>query len=525
MLNLKSFPLPAEKKATAAHRWPLLTLAAAGAVWLIVINQLRFEWSINPQYSYGWTVPFLGLYLFLQRWSTRPPAGPSRAPLALLAITALLAFSLLPMRLIQEANPDWRLISWAMALMLACLTLCALFHAGGWPWVAHFAFPVLFILVAVPWPVPLETRLVQGLMRTNASIVVEGLAWLGFPAAQHGNIIQIGSMQVGVEEACSGVRSLQATLMISLFLGELYRLGVARRCLLVALGFGVAFLCNVARTFFLVQLSASQGTSGLAKWHDTAGLTVLAASVASLLLLAQLLRTKRAAVADAAAPDDVAGRCARPLPARALVALIAWLLIVEATTEVWYRSHESAALKNPAWSIDWPQAGMRFKKIEISDTARAILKYNEGEAASWTNPDGSSWMAFFLRWFPGRTAAQLATAHGPGVCLPATGMTMRSDLGIRPLRLKGIDLPFHTYVFDYNQRPLHVFYCLWEDRARDGRNPKIGESLTQAKRLRAVRGGVRNTGQQVLEIAVLGYDSQSQAEAALVRQLEEMIRL
>jgi exosortase len=524
MLNLKSFPLPAEKGASTARRWPWLTLAAVGALWLIVINQLRFEWSINPQYSYGWTVPFLGLYLFLKRWSTRPPLGPSRAPLALAVIVALLAFSLMPMRLIQEANPDWRLISWAMALMLAGLTLCALFHAGGWPWVAHFAFPVLFILVAVPWPVPLETRLVQGLMRTNASIAVEGLAWLGFPAAQHGNIIQIGSMQVGVEEACSGVRSLQTTLMISLFLGELYQLGVARRCLLVALGFGVAFLCNVARTFFLVLLSTSRGTDALAKWHNTAGLAVLAGSVAGLLLLAQLLRTKRAAEANAAEPD-VAGRRARPLPVRALVALIAWLLLVEAATEVWYRSHESAALKNPAWSIDWPQSGARFKKIEISDTARAILKYNKGEAAAWANPDGSSWMAFFLRLLPGRTAAQLATAHGPGICLPATGIAMRSDLGIRPLQLRGIVLPFHAYVFEYNQRPLHVFYCLWEDRARDGGNPKIGDAITYATRLRAVRGGVRNTGQQVLEIAVLGYDSESQAETALVRQLEEMIRL
>jgi exosortase/archaeosortase family protein len=41
---------------------------------------------------------------------------------------------------------------------------------------------------------------------------------------------------IGIEEACSGVRSFQATLMISLFLGELYSFNTARRVLLVIAG-------------------------------------------------------------------------------------------------------------------------------------------------------------------------------------------------------------------------------------------------------------------------------------------------
>src|ERR1044071_7546617 len=88
-------------------KWSGLGLLALAALWLGLINQLRTEWSINPQYSYGWGVPFLALYLFLQRWKARPDPAPP-GPLRVHATSAgILAFFLLPIRLVQEANPDW----------------------------------------------------------------------------------------------------------------------------------------------------------------------------------------------------------------------------------------------------------------------------------------------------------------------------------------------------------------------------------------------------------------------------------
>jgi hypothetical protein len=55
------------------------------------------------------------------------------------------------------------------------------------------------------------------------------LGWLGVAALQHGNVIEVATGNVGIDKACSGIRSFQATLMISLFLGKLYRLNMTRR--------------------------------------------------------------------------------------------------------------------------------------------------------------------------------------------------------------------------------------------------------------------------------------------------------
>jgi len=83
--------------------------------------------------------------------------------------------------------------------------------------------------VAVPWPVRIEQIVIQDLMRVVTAINVTFLQLAGVPALQHGNVIEVGTGFIGIEEACSGVRSIQATLMVSLFLGELYSFTISRR--------------------------------------------------------------------------------------------------------------------------------------------------------------------------------------------------------------------------------------------------------------------------------------------------------
>ena len=113
---------------------------------------------------------------------------------------------------------------------------------------------------------------------------------------------------VGIDEACSGIRSFQATLMISLFLGELYALSVRRRALCVLAGFGLAFVFNVGRTLLLTEVASAKGIGAIASWHDPAGVTILVACFLSVWALARLLahQAQKAASLRAAAggPDE-----------------------------------------------------------------------------------------------------------------------------------------------------------------------------------------------------------------------------
>src|SRR5947209_12035509 len=118
----------------------VFTICAFGVVWLELIKQLKPEWWLNPQYNYGLVVPLLSLYLFWKRWRTRPAPTASSLRVFAICVIALAATLFLPVRFIAEANPDWRLLSWAIALLIASSSVSSLYLAGGRPWLSHFAF-------------------------------------------------------------------------------------------------------------------------------------------------------------------------------------------------------------------------------------------------------------------------------------------------------------------------------------------------------------------------------------------------
>jgi exosortase len=511
---------PAEKKSA----WPLiLALGCFGLLWLETINHLKGEWSFNPQYAYGWGVPFLALYLFWRRWSTRPaPARPGQRlwPTALVIFCALIFF---PIRFLSEANPDWRLLSWAFSVVAVLITANCIFLAGGKPWLRHFAFPILFFLVAVPWPTHLEQFIVQQLMQVETAINVSMLNLVGIPAVQQGNVIEVGSALIGIEEACSGVRSLQATLMVSLFLGELYSFNLLARAILVASGALLAFFCNLVRTAILVWIGAHQGTEAIEKWHDPAGMTILLICLAGLWILSLIMQRRSVFVSEQAPSGEtmVPVRFSQTL----LIGLILWILVVEASVQSWYRFHQPSTV-DTRWTVNWPTSESDYKSVPVSTEAENLLRYNEGGAGTWQGNDGRPWMMYFFRWFPGRTAALFVKIHRPDVCLPASGMTLSHDAGLRLITVNGASLPIRSYRFYDRGTPLHVFYCYSDGRSSyENAAAAEREDWTARGRLWTAWQGRRDVGAQMLEIVVWGYEDDHDAEEALQRELAKIIRV
>ena len=113
-----------------------LSVLFVAILWFGLFRELSGEWSVNEQYNFGWFVPFFALYLFWLRWQDRPPAeipNPKSQIVSLAAVaTAIAALLLLvPVRLFEIANPEWRLLAWIHASVVVVLTLLLLCWAGG----------------------------------------------------------------------------------------------------------------------------------------------------------------------------------------------------------------------------------------------------------------------------------------------------------------------------------------------------------------------------------------------------------
>jgi exosortase/archaeosortase family protein len=545
-------------------------------LWFVLINDLRVEWTVNPEYSYGWAVPFLCVFLLWQRvrmaddrrenTDIQCPASGFRLPSSGFwlpaAVFCLLAFLYAPTRLVEEANPGWRLVSWTLALETVGLTLIFIRLAlGAFPLTSEvrsqksvagnqtsvlcppfsaFVFPICYFLVAVPWPSVVEGTLIQGLTRIDTSLTTELLGWIGIPAMPHGNVIEVATGMVGIDEACSGIRSFQATLMISLFLGEFYSLSILRRTFCVFAGFALSFLFNLARMSLLVWVAARKGIGAIATWHDPAGVTILVACFFSLWGLGVLLKSRKQKVESRNQGREAEGGCTSPRPSpqrgegglpstlnhqlstlrKLTFALGVWIVLTEVSVEGWYRWHEERVPQAAQWTVAWPTNNPTFKESPLDARTRQILRYDEGKSAGWSDGD-LTWNAVFLRWKPGRTAVHLAENHTPNICMTGAGYVLDSITPQEWFEVNGLKMPFSVNKVENTDRPFYVFYCLWDDRASVQGFQTMG--LNYGRRLAPVLAGLRNPGQRSLEIAVSGPASAAAAEAVVRAELEKLI--
>jgi exosortase len=498
---------------------PWLAVLVGGWLWWLLIRHLALEWHSNPQYAYGWLMPLLCGYLLFRRWISRPV--PDAPPRGLFWLAGLLAVALLPTRVVEEANPDWHLVSWVLAVQVTGLTLGVIAWTGGTNWLRHFAFPVLFILAAVPWPDAAALAVTQSLMRMVAALAAEMMNLIGIPAVQSGNLIETATGSVGIDAACSGVRSIQGMLMASLFLGELNRYRWNYRLLLVVAGIVLAFLLNVVRASFLAFMTVHGGVEAFDNWHDPAGLMILVFSFLALLVVAKFWFP--APVGEPATNCDLR---ARPLHPGVVIGFGFWLVLTEGATEAWYRWHERRAAPSVEWAVAWPERNHLFEDMQIAPEALKILACDEWRAARWLEKNGARWLVYYLHWRPDSAGARLETrVHNPSVCLPAGGFVMERDLGVEPAKVHGVWLSLHTYVFSSKGRRFHVFYAVCEDKHRQADEVVGGEAWGRARRLQVVLRGERKIGYRVIEAATDAEGSTAEVRAQFRGLLADLILL
>lgn len=476
--------------------------------WAPLLWRLGRMWGSETEQLYGHGVPVLVAWLLWRRrgeWACARAGRSSRGAAALAAGGGvLMAAGVLAL----EANPLWPRAAWLAAAGALAMSCGVVARAHGLA-AARAVAPVLaLMLTALKWPAFVHEPVMGWLMRTNAMIAAELSSLFGAPAVVAGNVIEVAGGLVGVDEACSGLRSLQTVVMMAFFLGEQQRMRAGRRLVLLAGSVVAAMAANVVRTAVLTWLFANRGVEAEERWHDFAGLAALVLTVLCVWLLAERLSGD-----DAGGGRRDAIRATGGFRWRPWAAACAGALAIEAGTQAWYLAHEDGATERASWRLA-PSGASGWGRIGVPERTAEILRYESGEAFARELPAPPRQMlAFVFRWSADLARLGMPEAHDPRICLPAVGATEEAELPEARVTVDGEEIPFRFLRFRQGRTTQHVWVCLWTSRGGDAALGQGGD-ITE-RRWRRVLAGVRDEEREQLIFFVQGAPDDASAAETL----------
>ena len=171
-------------------------------------------------------------------------------------------------------------------VLLGCLLL-----VGGWPLARVFAFPLAFLIFAVPPPGWIMDALTVPLKARISDIVSNFLYALDYPVAQNGVMIMIGPYELMVQDACSGLNSIFALSAIGIFyIHEFVRNSPIRTLILIISIIPITILANFFRVLALVLGAYYFGVDTIeGQFHDMTGIALFVFALVLFFLLDTVL--------------------------------------------------------------------------------------------------------------------------------------------------------------------------------------------------------------------------------------------
>jgi len=427
---------PASVNPTPSNRARLSPLArinlALLAVLAVAFSALLWpQWRHNPELSQGLFMPLIFLLLLHESRTAGPARYLSTRGAIQVALAGLLAAGLAALATggLFTAALGWShaLVGSTLAGALVLILLAGLLVFASEPvrlvpfnWIS---FTAIFLwLLCAPIPPGTYMRLTLGLQLWVTRSVLATLHLFGIAAIRNGNLIELAGTTVGVEEACSGVRSLISCVFAGFFFSAALVRRPWSRVVIVALAAPLAIAMNFFRSLTLTLL-ANGGVDISHTWHDVTGYAVLGVTALLLGGLAWLLaRGEKTKPLASSAPAARAPQALQPWLAAGLSLAVALVILFVANTR---RAAPTAPVPDlaamvPAQADGWKvhTATDLYRFADTLQTDHLIERTYLRRA-----PDGrlQQVIVYIAYWSAGQAPVSLVASHTPDACWPGAG--------------------------------------------------------------------------------------------------------
>ncbi len=411
-------------------QWALLAVVTAGVLALFhrTIPLILANWE-RPEYSHGYLIPVVALLLLWQR----------RRELQQTAFHgswagALLTLAGIGLYFISAFAAITTLDAYALVVVIA-----GLFWAfTGWR-AFRIALPALaLLLLMIRLPSFFFNSLSSALQLISSQIGVAVIRLFGISVHLEGNVIDLGSYQLQVVEACSGLRYLFPLLTLGVILACLVHLRLWIRLVIVLSTIPITVLMNSFRIGVIGVLVEHYGIAQAEGFlHDFEGWIIFMACFALLgvetWLLARFSGDRRPLrdivaidwpVPRPAGTSVVARRMATAFAVAGAFTLVAAMgahLLPERAEVVPGRTDFT---RFPMQVGDWQGRRDRIEKqfLDVLQLDDYIIADYAGAAPAPVN--------FYVAYYASQRGSN--SAHSPASCLPGGGWRM-SDFGVHEI--------------------------------------------------------------------------------------------
>jgi exosortase len=254
-------------------------------VYLPVLYDLFLDWYTDSNYSHGFLILPIALWLIWRKRHELAQIPASRNNLGLLFIIGSL-FLLIA----GTAGAEYFTTRVSFVFLIFSISL----YMFGWQFTKEIWFAFFFMLFMIPLPYVIYYSVTFPMQLFASKVSTTILSAIGLPLLRQGNIIHIPNYSLEVAEACSGIRSLFSLLALGALFAYFTQPNKIKATILFLSTIPIAIAGNVFR-ISMTALAAHTISPKFAEGtlHEISGLLVFLFSLVLLVIFGAILRWKK----------------------------------------------------------------------------------------------------------------------------------------------------------------------------------------------------------------------------------------
>ncbi len=209
-------------------------------------------WSENDNYSHGFFIPFISIYMIytIRQELLKIPLSPKNW--GLLFLVAGLVQLILG---VTGSEFFLQRTSMIPVLLGEVIFLC------GWMYAKKILVPICYLIFMIPLPAIIWNKIAFPLQLFSSNLTEKVVHAMNIPIYREGNVLHLAQTTLEVVDACSGLRSLTTMFALSAAIAWFADYSLPRKWLLFFMAVPIALLANIIRLSATAILASKYGAS------------------------------------------------------------------------------------------------------------------------------------------------------------------------------------------------------------------------------------------------------------------------